>query len=81
MTTTDALFICAVAVGGLIVLAAISENTERGQRITARLLARLLGEPEAEPIPTYRCCIAASAGRTDAGYYLHRVRDHGEGQA
>ena len=71
-----------IAVGfGLLALTAILENTERGQRITARLLVRFLGEPEPAPPPVYVCCLRARHGRSEAGYWLHRVRDHGEGAA
>ena len=45
-----------------------------------RLLSRF-HKVEPEPVGIFRCCVAARAGRTDAGYYLHRVRDHGEGAA
>ena len=61
--------------------AAVMENTGAGQRLTARLLAHVLGEPEAEPPAAYQCCVRARAGRNEAGYWLHRVRDHGEGAA
>ena len=61
--------------------AALMENTERGRRITRRLLVRFLGEPD-PPEPAYRqCCVAAAASRSVAGYWHHRVQDHGEGAA
>lgn len=79
MTPKDALLICTGAIGFLIALTAVMENTERGQRIIARLLAHFLGEPEVVKPSIYRCCIEARSGRTEAGYYLHRVREHGDG--
>ena len=60
-------------------LAALLENTERGRRLSYSLLVRILGEPE--PPPVYSCCVAARAGRSEAGYWYHRVRDHGDGAA
>ena len=73
--------ICTLIGFGLLALTWWGENTERGRRITARLTARFLGEPKPAPPPVYICCIRARSGRTEAGYYLHRVRDHGEGAA
>lgn len=64
--------------------AALMENTERGRRITRRLLIQLLGEtdePESSTSAYRQCCIAARAGRSEAGYWHHRVQDHGEGHA
>lgn len=75
-------FIVLVGVGyAFLAFAAIMEHTERGRRITRRLLISFLGEPE-PPQPIYRqCCVAARAGRSEAGYWHHRVQDHGEGAA
>ena len=81
MTPKDALLVCAVVVGLLAALTVLGENTERGRRMTARLLVHFLGEPEPEPPPVYVCCLRARAGKSEAGYWFHRVRDHGEGAA
>lgn len=34
-----------------------------------------------EPAPIEDCCLRAKAERPPSGYYLHRVRVHGEGSA
>ena len=81
MTPRDGILIFSLAVLGLWAFAYVMENTARGRRIGARLLARFLGEPEPTPPPVYVCCLRARHGRSEAGYWLHRVREHGEGAA
>lgn len=81
MHPRDVAAIMAVFLGALLVLAYLSEETARGRRITARILVAVLGERRKTPRAEGRCCIVARAGKSDAGYYLHRVREHGEGTA
>jgi hypothetical protein len=79
MTGRDAYLIVVGFFALLGTIAYLGENTEQGRRITARLLTHFIGEPA--PQGVYRCCLSARAGSSEAGYYLHRVREHGEGAA
>jgi hypothetical protein len=81
MTARDAGVILALFLSALIAGDHLLRETVRGRALVAWILVRTLGDRRHAPRYEGNCCVAARAGRSDAGYYLHRVREHGEGAA
>jgi hypothetical protein len=70
-------FILAICVLGLLALTLIFEETERGRRFTSKAIVRVMGDRRR--YPRVDCCAIVRANRSEADYWLHRVRQHGEG--
>lgn len=81
MTARDAGVILALFLTVLIAGDHLLRETARGRAFSTWILVRTLGDRRRAPRYEGNCCVAARAGRSEAGYYLHRVREHGEGAA